>query len=146
MAHRLRNLAVAAISAAMLFALAALAVAATPVKGGKYKGTLTGQSGERVTFNVSSNGTKVTNMRVGPYPPNKCGAGGQPPKQSSDTASIKSGKFTAHISYRSTTGKLIAETTVTGEFLTNRKEKGTVKGTISGASQCTGSFPYTTKA
>ena len=85
-------------------------------------------------------------MRVGTYAPNRCGAGGPPPKQSSDTASIKKGKFTAHVFYRSNTGQLAGDAKVTGQFLANRKEKGTVKTTIPGASQCNGSFPYTTKA
>ena len=128
--------------ALLMFATSALAAA--PVRGATYKGQV--RSGV-VVFAVSGDGRLVLNMRVGQFPPNGCGGGGPPPIEAASPAPIKNGKFTAHVTYRSSTGKLIATAKVTGEFLTNRKEQGVVASTIPDDPKCGLNFlPYTTTA
>jgi hypothetical protein len=127
-----------------LLMFAASALAAAPVRGATYKGQV--RSGV-VMFAVSSDGRSVLNMRVGQFPPDGCGGGGPPPIEASSPAPIKNGKFTAHVTYRSSTGKLLATAKVTGEFLKNRKEQGVVDSTVAGAPKCGLHFlPYTTTA
>ncbi len=125
----------------LMFAASALADA--PVRGATYKGQV--RSGV-VMFAVSSDGRSVLSMRVGEFPPNGCGGGGPPPIEASNAAPIKNGTFTARVTYRSSTGKLLATLKLTGEFLKNRKEQGVVDSTIAGAPKCGLHFPYTTTA
>ena len=125
----------------LMFAASALADA--PVRGATYKGQV--RYGV-VMFAVSNDGRSVLNMRVGEFPPNACGGGGSPPIEASSPAPIKNGKFTARVTYRSSTGKLIATANVTGEFLKNRREQGAVDSTISNEPKCDLHFPYTTTA
>jgi hypothetical protein len=127
--------------ALVMFATPALAAA--PVRGATYKGQV--RSGV-LMFAVSSDGRSVLNMRVGQFPPDGCGGGGPPPIEAASPAPINNGKFTAHVTYRSSTGKLIATAKVTGEFLTNRKEQGLVASTIPDDPKCGVHLPYTTTA
>ena len=127
-----------------LLMFAAPALAAAPVRGATYKGQV--RSGV-VMFAVSGDGRSVLNMRVGEFPPDGCGGGGPPPIEASSPAPIKNGKFTAHVTYRSSTGKLLATASVTGEFLKNHKEQGVVDSTISNEPKCDLQFlPYTATA
>jgi hypothetical protein len=131
-----------------LLLVAAVAVAAKPVKGGTYAGTLTAAPSETVTFKVSQNGKKVSGLKVSPFEPNTCGAGGPPPPQSSKPAKIRKGKFTATVIYKTTTGKVAARAKVTGTFVKGRREKGVVKTAFTDRStkSCEAPFKYTTKA
>jgi hypothetical protein len=132
-----------------LLAATGIALAAQPVKGGTYSGKFTTAPSESVTFKVSKNGAKVFGLKVSPSPPNKCGSGGPPPKQSSKPAAISSkGKFTATVSYETVSGKVFATAKVTGKFLKHGAESGIVasKFTDPATKMCQGSFNYTTKA
>jgi len=122
---------------------AASALAGAPVRGATYKGQV---SSGVLMFAVSGDGGSVLNMRVGDFPPNGCGGGGPPPIEASSPAPITNDKFTARVTYRSSTGKLLATLKVTGEFLNNRKEQGAVDSTIAGAPKCGVHFTYTTTA
>ncbi len=106
-------------------AVAAIAFAAAPVKGAKYSGHLKGQSETTVTLRVSASGKRVIGVRVKPYIPNKCGAGGPPPPQTSKPAKIKAGRFTAKVKAQIPEGAWRA--TVKGRFLSGGREKGVVK-------------------
>jgi hypothetical protein len=124
----------------------AMALAAGPVKGATYSGPLSGSASETVSFKVSSNGKKVTKLRLSPFIPNTCGNGGPPPTEISAPAKITNGKFTGTVVTKATDGSITAKAVVTGKFLRGRKEKGTVKTTLPNASNCNGSFTYTTAA
>jgi hypothetical protein len=119
----------------------ALAATAKPVKGGRYSGAVKSVSGEAVTFTVSSDGKSVRDVRITPYIPNRCGAGGPPPQESSKPASISAqGKFTTKVTQKASTA------TVTGTFLKNRAEQGTIKTKLTGSPTCNATFKYATKA
>lgn len=126
--------------------LAAVALAAGPVKGATYSGTLTVSSGETVTFKVNKSGTQVSAIRVKPFLPNRCGAGGPPPQETSESGPIKNKRFTATVSQLSTDGTVSATAKVTGSFLPGGKVKGSVKSDLPTAEECNGSFAYTAKA
>jgi hypothetical protein len=126
-------------------AAAAIAFAAAPVNGAKYSGHLNVASTETVSFKVSASGKKVTNVRVTPYLPNRCGSGGPPPPEVSKPAKIKGGKFTAKVKDELTNGLVSGRATVTGKFLPGGKEMGVVKVPIPGAPECSGKFPYMTR-
>lgn len=136
------------LSVLALLAVAGVAAAAKPVKGGKYSGTLTIASGETVSFKVSKNGKKVSGLKVAPFEPNTCGAGGPPPGQSSKAAKISKGKFHVTVTYKTGTGFVFATAKVTGTFLKGRRERGTVRTRFTDRSgkSCEASFKYTTKA
>jgi hypothetical protein len=121
-----------------LLVATALALAAKPVKSGHYSGFVTGVTDETVTFTVSKDGKSIQRMRIVPYV-FSCGVGGPPPPESSKPASISSkGKFTAKV----TQGALSA--TVTGTFLKNGRETGTITATVTGSPAC--HRTYSTKA
>jgi hypothetical protein len=136
------------LSLAALFAVAGVAAAAQPVRGGKYAGTFTKAPSESVTFKVSKKGTKVTGLKVLPSAPNTCGSGGPPPKQTSKAATVSKGKFQTTVTYKTTTGVAFAKAKVTGTFLKGRRERGTVRTTFTdrSAKNCEATFTYTTKA
>jgi hypothetical protein len=131
---------------ALLLTLAAVALAAAPVKGAKYAGSLTISKTETVTFKVSPSGKKVINVRVLPVVPNHCGVGGTPPAQSSVPATIKNGKFKATLNEETSNGGISGTATVTGKFLAGGKVKGVVENPLPGAPECAGNFAYTAKA
>jgi hypothetical protein len=137
-----------AVLIAALVALAGLALAAAPVKGGRYSGHLAVSASETVSFKVSSNGKKVTGLTGPAFAPNTCGSGGPPPSQSSSPASISGGKFSAKITYRTGTGHAIATVTVKGKFKKHRKETGTMRTHFlgTGAAMCEHTFTYSAHA
>ena len=134
-----------AIAAATMLSISP-AAATAPKAGASYKGHVTGITSQAITFTVSKHGTFVTKLKLGPSLPSSCGSGGPPPQQSSKPAAIKNGKFTAHIAYSASNGNVFAKATVTGKFLQQGKEKGTVTSVITGAPTCGESLPYTTHA
>jgi hypothetical protein len=119
------------------------ALAAVSAKPGIYKGPVTGSSTEKVSFKVK--GGTVTNVKVMPFVPNKCGAGGTPPQESSLPAKIKNGRFTAKLSEETVNGAVSGTATVTGKFLAGGRVKGVVENPLPGAKECAGNFPYTAK-
>lgn len=130
----------------MTVAACAIAFAASPVKDAKYSGHPKGQSDTAVTFRVSASGKKVVGMRIKPYIPNKCGAGGPPPPQTSKPARIRKGEFTAKVVASIPQGSWRA--TVKGRFLAGGKEKGVIEffPRPGEPAKCGGKVPYTTKA
>jgi hypothetical protein len=138
----MRVLGAAVVGLAVVVACAG-ALAAGTVKGGTYKGALTVSSSEKVSFKVS--GTTVTDVRVTPYVPNRCGVGGPPPLQSSKPAAINGGKFKAELSEETDNGGVSGTATVTGKFLGGGKVKGVVENPLPQAKECAGNFSYTAK-
>jgi hypothetical protein len=134
-----------AVGATVVVGLAAIlcagALAAGSIQRGKYKGPVTGSTTEKVTFKVS--GSTVTNVKVTPYVPNKCGSGGAPPLESSLPATIKGSKFKAKLSEETSNGLVSGTATVTGRFLAGGKVKGLIENPLPGAKECAGNFPYT---
>lgn len=130
----------------LLLALATVALAASPVKGAKYAGSLTIAKAETVTFKVSPSGKKVINVRVLPVVPNHCGVAGTPPAQNSIPAAIKNGKFKATLNEETSNGAISGTATVTGKFLAGGKVKGVVENPLPGAEECGGNFAYAAKA
>lgn len=141
-----RILSLAALAAALLLlGLAAIAPAASPVNGAKYRGSLKVSKNETVSFKVSASGKKVTAVRVLPVVPNHCGVGGTPPAQKSVPAPIENGKFKATLNEETSNGAISGTATVTGKFLAGGKVKGVVENPLPGAPECAGNFPYTAK-
>ena len=143
MLRRTRLVSLAAAAAAALVLPLVPAAAAPPVAGADYKGHVIDapKTFNKVTFTVSKKGTSVKTMRVGPYPLNSCGSGGDPPTQSSKPAPIKNGRFTAHVVY-SAGNTVISRATVTGRFLRNGREKGVVTSHPVGAPDCSDTLLY----
>jgi hypothetical protein len=129
-----------------VLATATVAMAANPVKGAKYSGTINVNGGLAISFKVTSNGKDVVKMNV-PQPPIFCQGGGPPPPQKrAKPAPISSrGTFKEKLKYVSSTGSVVATLQVTGKFQAHHKESGKVTVSWSAAS-CNGSALYSTKA
>ncbi|MFL5737344.1 MAG: hypothetical protein ACJ76P_08395 [Actinomycetota bacterium] len=128
-----------------VLATAAVALAANPVRGAKYSGTIKVNGGLAISFNVTSDGKDVVKMKV-PQPPIFCPGGGPPPpqKRAKPAPISNTGTFTDKLKYVSSTGSVIATLKVTGAFHTHHKESG--KATVSwSAASCNGSALYSTK-
>jgi hypothetical protein len=134
----------AAVTLAVL-AVGAIALAAAPVKGAKYAGHLNVSTSETVSFKVSASGKRVINVKVQPFLPNKCGAGGTPPPEKSTPAKVKNGKFTAKVRAVLSNGLVSGRATVTGKFKSGGNESGLVKNPLPGTT-CGGNFPYSTSS
>jgi hypothetical protein len=128
-----------------VLATATVALAANPVKGAKYSGTINANGGLAISFKVTSNGKDVVKMKV-PQPPIFCQGGGPPPAQNpAKPAPISSsGTFKEKLQYVSGTGSDVATLKVTGAFHRHHKESGKVTVSWSAAS-CNGSALYSTK-
>ena len=125
-----------------VLATATVALAANPVKGAKYVGTINANGGLAITFR----GKNVVKLKV-PQPPIFCSSGGPPPPQvPANPAPVSSaGTFKETLKYVSSTGTVVAKLKVTGAFHAHRKESGKVTVSWSAAS-CNGSAGYSTKA
>jgi hypothetical protein len=129
---------------------AAVALAASPVKGAKYRGTFrAGFDLPTVTFKVSSNGKKVTNLRAtdaGLY----CTGGGQvTPIKFKDASISPAGKFSSTGTFRLTfgpfKGQIGTRVSITGTFKAGGKESGKMKSTLVKApARCSGTSGYST--
>src|SRR5947208_12098302 len=84
-----------ALAASML--VAAIALAAAPVKGAKYSGRVKTGATLTVSFKVDRSGKKVIGFKVGLSLPNSCGYGGPAPKQGFNPAKIRKGRFTGKV-------------------------------------------------
>lgn len=136
----------AALAVVAILTTAGIATAAGPVKGAKYSGRVSVTASLTLSFKVSRSGKRVTSLKVSPSLPNRCGFGGPPPTQTSKSARIAHGKFTAKIKETASNGTVIATATVTGKFLAKGKEKGSINVNLPNATSCSGSFSYSTKA
>lgn len=143
MLRRTRLLSPTAAAAAALMLPLVPAAAAPPVAGADYKGHVSGGGTEtnKIAFTVSKKGTSVRTMRIGPFPGDACGSGGDQPTQSSKPAPIKNGKFTAHIVYR-VGDTVMSKATVTGKFLREGKAKGAAEFHPAGAPECNTTMPF----
>jgi hypothetical protein len=135
----------AALAVTAILATVGIALAAGPVKGGKYTGRVNVTANLTVRFKVTRSGKKVTALKVSPSLPNTCGYGGPPPPQTSKAAKIERGRFTAKIRETASNGTVIATAKVTGKFLAKGKEKGNIKINLPNAQSCSGTFAYSTK-
>jgi hypothetical protein len=121
---------------------AAAALAAKPVKGATYSGTIS-RGSLPITLKVSGNGRSVK-VNV-PNPPLFCQGGGGGTTQSTKAAAITNGgTFTAKISYVFK-GKVVFSAKVTGKFGAARGESGKITVTYKTAS-CSGTSSYSTHA
>jgi hypothetical protein len=134
-----------ALGLAATLSCAALALGAKPVPHTRYSGALHGLRTERVTFRVDKRGKTVTGFKVTPYFPNACGSGGPPPTYRSKRATIKHGRFRTSVSVINSGGNRVPAGKAHGRFLSNGRERGSVKP-VDVPARCVKSFPYTTKA
>jgi hypothetical protein len=119
-----------------------VALAAKPVKGATYHGTISHGS-LPITLKVSGNGKSVK-VNV-PHPPLFCQGGGGGTTQSTKAATITTGgTFTAKISY-AFQGKVAFTAKVTGKFGAARSESGKITATYKTAN-CSGTSAYSTHA
>lgn len=135
-----------AVALGAVLSVAIIAFAAAPVKGSKYSGPVKVTANLTVSFKVTGSGKKVKSLKVSPSLPNSCGYGGPLPTDTSKPAKIKHGRFTAKITEKASGGTVTATAKVTGKFLANGKEKGTIKTDLPKAKSCNGSFGYSTQA
>jgi hypothetical protein len=134
-----------ALALAAILATVGIAVAAGPVKGASYSGRVNVTASLTVSFKVSRSCKKITALKVSPSLPNSCGYGGPLPTQTSRSAKIEHGKFTAKITDTASNGTVITTAKVTGKFFAKGKEKGNIKASLPNAKSCNGSFSYSTK-
>ena len=155
-ARRVRLVVSPALALVALLSVAAIAVAANPVKSAKYSGQVPHAGvppttlSIPVTFKVSRSGKRLTSFTVRMTNlPNKCGYG-ENDLISTGKADIKHGSFTLKLTETFPGGgPVVATATVTGRFLAGRSEAGTIKTTYPpypGGRSCDGSFRYSTKA
>jgi hypothetical protein len=123
----------------------ALALAAKPVAHTRYSGTLNALRTEKVTFRVDRKGTTVTGFKVTPYFPSACSSGGPPPTYRSKPAKIKHGRFSTRVWVINSGGNRVPAGKAHGRFLSNGRERGSVKP-VDVPARCVKSFAYTTKA
>ena len=124
-----------------ILATVAIAVAGTPVNGGRYSGEVKNAPSLTVSFRVSKTGEKIKRLRIKPTIPNRCGYGGPLPIESSKPATITNGKFVATVRLR--TGG--AEAKVHGKFVRRHRERGTIESINPASPSCDGTFRYSTK-
>jgi hypothetical protein len=134
-----------ALALAAILATVGVALAAGPVKGASYSGRVNVTANLTVSFKVSRSGKKVTALKVRPSLPNSCGYGGPLPTQTSKSARIERGKFTAQIKETASNGTVISTAKVTGKFLAKGKEKGNIEASLPNAKSCNGTFSYSTR-
>jgi len=136
---------------ACVLALASVALGATVVKGGSYKGGLVpSRDGVVVSFKVSANGKTVTGLTTSNIPL-YCSGGGPPIPIHFKSAPIsRKGTFSStgiyHVLDGPKKGQLGATLKITGKFLKGGKEQGTLATDYVGFASCSGKSPYSTKA
>jgi hypothetical protein len=149
--RRKRNGVSAALGATLaLVLLASVALAANQVKGGSYKGGLVPARQEIVvSFKVSSNGKQVTALQVS-NSPLYCSGGGRPiPVHFKNAPISASGAFASTGKYviveGPKKGQVGTKLKITGKFLKDGAEQGTLTTTYVGVPSCGGKSSYTTK-
>ena len=123
---------------------AAVALAASAVKGATYKGAVV-HSKEPISLKVANNGKAVTvNIAIAPL---YCEGGGAGTRQITRAAPIsKSGSFKGSIAYEfQPTHKTTARLFFSGRF-SGRTVKGTARSEFPLAKECDGSTTFSAKA
>lgn len=130
--------------AAVITPIAVAAIAAAPVKGASYAGTIK-QGNIPISFKVSNNGKKVSKLNPQSLPLFCEGGGGPTVLKVSNAAVDKKGAFTT-TGRETANGKIVATVKITGKFQSGGREKGKLKVTYQFAKDCNGSTTYTTQA
>jgi hypothetical protein len=117
------------LAAVMALACAGLALAAKPIKGAPYKGEFKGTPGTvvQISFDVSANGKRISDLYT--ETPFKCsgGCGGTPSGTNGSAKLTKKGTFKATLKLTGPgSTKTIGTDTVVGTFLSHGRAKGTV--------------------
>jgi hypothetical protein len=150
--RRLRlPLGAAAVGLGVLCATAAVALAAHPVEGAKYKGQMQNDPvNTQISFRVSNDGSEVRHLKTKADPiflSDGCTDTTPDVEQQSDPARIsRKGKFKGVIHYTYTGFDTHAKAVVKGKFRPNGRESGKVTATFPANPTCNGKAPYSTKA
>lgn len=138
-------------TAVALLIVASAALAASQVKGGSYKGSLTpARDGALISFKVSSDGKRVTALSIS-NTPLYCEGGGPPtPVRFKNAAISVAGTFSSTgrwiIKEGPKKGQVGTKLKISGKFVKGKAERGTITTTYVGFSKCGGKSTYTTKA
>jgi hypothetical protein len=148
--RRSRRLLVLPVAALAALAFAVVALGASPVSGGSYKGTIRTQNGKiTLSFKVSSNGTRVTGMKLTNVPLYCHSTGPAIPIKFPVAAISSSGSFRDTAQNVPTSGpykgQVATELKITGQFVSGGGEKGTLQSIWQVAVACSGKSNYTTK-
>lgn len=135
----------------VLAAIATAALAANQVKGGSYKGNLLPMThGISVSFKVSKSGKQVTSLTISNIPLYCSGGGPAIPIHFKNASISPAGTFTSSARYIIKIGPFKGQVgeklKITGKFLKDRQEQGTLTTTYPKAHACGGKSPYTTRA
>jgi hypothetical protein len=131
--------------------IAGAALAAGPIKGGSYAGSLIpSRDGVTVSFKVSTAGKRVIGLSAS-NTPLYCSGGGKPIPVHFKNATISSkGMFSSTGKYLilegPKKGQVGANLRITGKFLKGGKEQGTLTTSYVGFPGCSGKSAYSTKA
>jgi len=115
------------LTAAALVASATVALASNAVRGASYLGHFTGGATAAISFKVSANGSRLTELSVDT--PIKCGGGcGGIPSGRAASVRIRNGKFKVIVKLLAlgSSSKVIGTDTVTGTFLKHGGARGTI--------------------
>jgi hypothetical protein len=123
--------------ATVALACAGLALAAKPIEGAAYKGEFKGTPGTvtQISFDVSANGKRISDLYT--ETPFKCngGCGGTPSGTGGSGKISKRGTFTVKVKLTGPgSTKAIGTDTVVGTFLSHGRAKGTVASHFTGSS------------
>jgi hypothetical protein len=133
-------------------AAASVALAAKPVKGATYSGTITRDVGTTtfpISFKVTKNGKKVSSFKLADAYPVYCQGGGFPTLGTGGSGRIRhKGTFTVKLPLKAVmTSKPDGSIVVTGRFGAHGSASGKVKTQISGnfGKSCDGTSPFTAR-
>lgn len=128
-------------------AAAPVALAAAPIKGATYKGTIarTSSVAYSISFKVSANGKRVGSFKLSYYPVYCQGGGFGSLEQASGPISKKGTFKVALPIYFAPAHQRQGSVIVTGAFAKHGKESGKVTTDFTHAGSCNGSSSYTTK-
>jgi len=140
-----------ALTAIVVVAAASVALAAKPVKGATYSGTIVrsiGNTSFPISFKVSKNGKTVSDFKLTNDYPVYCQGGGFPELGTGKAAKIsKKGTFTAKLPLKDIhpPGKGEGSVIITGTFAAHGSVSGKVKTAIGGSTfkSCNGTSPFT---
>jgi hypothetical protein len=135
----------------VVLAAAGVALAAKPLKGATYRGTIE-RDGENVTFpisfKVSQNGKTVSSFKLADSFPVYCHGGGFPHIDDGSGRVTKRGTFTAKLPLLTiSTNKADGFIVVSGTFARGGAASGKVRTDINGSfgTACNGSSPFTAR-
>ncbi|HEX3692848.1 MAG TPA: hypothetical protein VHU13_05835 [Solirubrobacteraceae bacterium] len=132
---------------AVALVVAAGALAAKPIKGATYSGTIkrTSNVTYTISFKVSANGKKVSDFRLLSGYPVYCEGGGFGEVKSASGKVTDKGTFTVKLPiYFAPTHQHQGFVIVTGSFGEHGKESGKVKTDFTKAATCNGTSSYST--